>query len=557
MIFSKNNKMSDESNTNIKLYAGWKANEYSIIYDYSDVGEDDKVYYNGERFIGNGALQSRNYGTTKATQINNASSGNITTVTFDSFTSTRYLQLERTGYIFNGWSLNSPGDYQYGSRPEDSAPIDNANALLSGDGRTYKNIYDALLQTSYTGKTPTTAFVLNRSYAAYPETKDGHDTSCYTTSSYLYYFNNASGTTNTHFTTAEQLGDNEVIEGSTHEHVIVLYANWTARTYEINFNYNNYQTYDEDLAKGKDYDISSYVDSSTIANYTQIDIGGIKYSIDDIAIRIVFDTADWYGVNKSDGSIIKHNILPYITAKYETGGDVKDRTGYTFIGWYTSNNMYVVNNGANISSLINRAEGLPVEYIDRFVSITEKEEINSGIKEAYFDNENFNIYGLSNLLDDYLTEEAKLGVTGDITLYAGWDQIVYTADVHLRDTNTDVGSTHAYMTAIDDAFIDEYFISYKYGYEAGGTNIYTGRVGHGTYRIKVKFDSEIYLVYEYDSGSYSKRIEEYDLYAIMADRYGYTWTGWYLDEDATSTPIVTGHTKKHIPEKFLRTNNAK
>ena len=152
MEFDVTGYESDTTNTTINLYAGWEANTYSIIYDYSDTGTVDYVYgkesNNGRVIVDH---VPNKLGSTTALTSNLSHTDHISTIVFDSTDSTNYLQLSRTGYIFDGWTMNAK---------------------------------DAKLQENYnsTTKDIVTFLTINSDYASI----SGNVTSCQTTEAYLY-----------------------------------------------------------------------------------------------------------------------------------------------------------------------------------------------------------------------------------------------------------------------------------------------------------------------------------------------------------------------------------
>ncbi|MBQ8425954.1 MAG: InlB B-repeat-containing protein [Clostridia bacterium] len=450
-VFSQTGFESNTDNTIIRLYAGWEANTYSIIYNFSDNGTI--IYPYGEDTANGREIDYELYknilGSTTAVASEISSIDNISTIVFDTNDLTKYLQLTRTGYIFNGWRMNT---------------------------------VNAKLQENY--NTATTNIInfltLDSEYAS----DTTNIKSCQTEDSFLYYFPG-----NDFSTTHERLGDSE----TENEHVIILYADWTARTYEIVFDMNNNYTLNTKLGYAQTIENSTYAE--------HIDVEG--YDRNKVSVRVVFDTNNWFGVIDGINEQVNH-ILSLVTAS---------RIGYTFLGWYTTNNMYM-GEDTNITSLIYQV-GNPSSSEARF-------DITKFVRDE-------------NLKTGFLTETEKHDVTGNVTLYAGWQQITYTAIINPRDvydTINGVGTSPAWLTGYSNT---------SYSLTLGDFNDY--------YEIRVKFDSQEYNIYEdlNNNGTYTL-IENYDFYEILIDRYGYTWTGWYFDKAAKDSQLVGGHTANDIPE---------
>ena len=459
MEFDVTGYESDTTNTTINLYAGWEANTYSIIYDYSDTGTVDYVYgkesNNGRVIVDH---VPNKLGSTTALTSNLSHTDHISTIVFDSTDSTNYLQLSRTGYIFDGWTMNAK---------------------------------DAKLQENYnsTTKDIVTFLTINSDYASI----SGNVTSCQTTEAYLYYFESDNSRATKQ---KEYLGDSEVKENQELEHVVVLYANWTARTYEIEFNFNNNQTLNDKVG------YANYIDCSTFAD--KIDVVG--YEIENISVRVVFDTNDWFAVVDEVNTKVSH-ILSQITTS---------RIGYTFIGWYTTETMYLGE----------------VENSSLIYKVGDARENETTLDVKTFDKS-------TNLKTGFMTRAEKEDVTGTVTLYAGWEQIVYTANINTRDVNdlvTGVGTSPAFLTSYLNA---DYKLNTDKFNPSSPTRIY---------EIRVKFDSQIYNIFEYNpSKLVFELINNYDFYEILIDRYGYTWTGWYFDQAAKDNILVAGHTANNLP----------
>lgn len=137
----------------------------------------------------------------------------------------------------------------------------------------------------------------------------------------------------------------------------------------------------------------------------------------------------------------------------------------------------------------------------------------------------------------YMTTEQKEGITGKIRLYAGWQQNAYTANLELRDyfsENDDwkFGSTKAYLALPNTLLNIVSENDYLYNFELSE---FVTR-----YKVQVLFDSNDFAIYEIlPSGELNKTT--FNSYNILIDRYGYAWTGWYLDADATARKIINGH----------------
>ena len=506
-IFGERGHESDTTNTIITLYAGWEANRYSIVYDFSDAGSK-LVYLNGNRpaiqekdpltgaIVGEyqAGYSQRKVGSTYVkTQLSYfAGLTNPSTVLFDttyiSSAFTNFAHISRTGYIFNGWTLDDSDDVQ--------------------------------LQSNFlSANVPNNSFVLNYTYAHNTANssvscfEDNADTSG---SSYLRYFINGEDNY-----TSEKLGDTEANE----EHVIVLYANWTARIYTVEFDLNDYYRYINDtLAQG----ISASTFASTEFGGTGLQVdsttatGAKLAAMTSVSYRIKFDTSNWYAVGTYSGQSTQiDNVLKYLYAS---------RIGYTFIGWYTTRTM---NNGVNpdnpdllISSLVYKAIG--------------------------DDNTEFTLSDATYNLDPEISSENtgyvadKNAPSGSTKLFAGWKQNEYTAIFELRDTNTTeedwkLGTTDAVFGKFEDG---SYFDSYS---DLSAPRL-TKSEFEASYQLKVLFDENNYTIYK----DGVKLANNNTLYHILVDRYGYTWTGWYVHSAAnklnfTQTGLVSGHTASLIP----------
>ncbi|MBQ4542032.1 MAG: hypothetical protein IJA23_04190, partial [Clostridia bacterium] len=433
--------MTSEVKTSFNLYADWKANEYSILYDYSDAGT--AIQYPASKYVRNLGETRNSIGTTFASAsdlLENFS--NARTVMFDtplySLAFTNYVQVSRTGYIFNGWRFHKTND-----------------AILQTNYDSNGNmIYQLTLDLSY---------IQNNSAATVA-------TSGYTSDCFLYYFYESNSYTH------EALGDQEI--KNQQEACVVLYADWTARKYEVQFDFNNNYT--------KNFDQENLAD--TVYNSTSATELKYRNPLTGVTTRTVyveFDTNDWYsmdGVTKIEKSLL---------------GVYVSRTGYTFLGWYTTRTMNMYNNTA-VSSLV---------YDDE-------------TKALYnLNNTTYNkIAGSSSETNGYLTETQKAGVTGWIKLYAGWQQNTYTAVFELHDSLT---TNSKWLNGTTEGFFSIPTTGYTYNtnYEDFTTK----------YQIRVLFDTTEYVLYTRYQNTDQYIETNYNLYNVLVDRYGYTWTGWYID----------------------------
>ena len=459
-IFAEYNyeSLDDEEHTTITLYAEWQANEYSIVYDYSDK-DSDRQYYANSINRGLGITQNSDGGSTNAwiSGILVNIIDHLKTATFDLQNNTLnysklayYLQLKRTGYIFNGWKLAKDG---------------------------------AVIQENYAA---------NGSLVQYFNLNSEYSTSVDESDIFLYYFVGTGDATD-----KEKLGDADFNE----EHMIVLYADWTARTYEVEFEFNNgYTMVDKNLA--------ATINNSTSAN--SLVLSGLMQGISSYKVYVQFDTNNWYAVdlNGSDATSIVEEALKYITT---------ERIGYEFLGWYTTRTMNVGSTPLGyISSLIYEVDGT------RILELTnEKYDSNSSTE-----------------VDGYLTEEQKAHATGTVKLFAAWKQLEYSAELHLRD-NGDYDTNFDYKFGSTTAYLQDF---------AGNYNMLNVNFDL-QYVVKVLFDSNEYIIYRIENNKLIKLNET--LYSVLVDRYGYKWTGWYVQENASlldfnNSGIVEGHTYSDV-----------
>ena len=377
----------DENYTTIRLYAGWQANEYSIVYNTADAGTDLQYFVEKpagqERNLGSSSSDNMSVGSTLVNleqSITQMSGKYIASTIFDNSTRAAYLQLIRPGYIFRGWSLyknETPGSYDK-------------------DDTSY-----AIRQSNYQKPSQLAEFyVLNKTYAQ----NGDDDDSCSTTNAYLYYFE--TGSDNYAF---EQLGDGE----TDNERVIILHACWEARTYLVSFNVNNSYSkmFDEENEKGR------IIQSSTTPGEIQNDFGdGVTYNV-----FVTFDTNDWFGVSEAGGDKV-YSILSHLFLS---------KLGYTWLGWYTTPNLHC-DNAANvyISSKVYDAVSHSVDddlltlNSDTFYNV----EQYSAEYTGYIDK------------NGYDEDEKQCYHSGTITLFAGWVQTTYQVEIISRDVNT-VGVT--------------------------------------------------------------------------------------------------------------------
>ena len=486
----------DENYTTIRLYAGWEANEYSIIYNTADAGTDLQYFVEKnpgeERNLGHSTRDNMSVGSTLVNleqSITQMSGKYFATTIFDNSTKASYFQLVRPGYIFRGWSL---------FKNETSRSYDENDPSF------------AIRQNNYQKPSQLAEFyVLNKTYAT-----NGNDpTSCETSNAYLYYFE-----TGRDSYTFEQLGDGE----TNNERVIVLHACWEARTYLISFNVNN--SYAKML--NEENEKARIIQSSTTPTGIENDFDdGVTYNV-----FVTFDTNDWFGVNTSGGEKV-YSILSHLFLS---------KLGYTWLGWYTTPTLNCDNaSGTYISSKV--YDAVSHGYDSTLLTLN---------ADTYYNVEQYSSE-FTGYIDKngYIEADSQCYHSGTITLFAGWQQTTYQVEVISRDVNTEgitgstkwgIGSTPAIFRNVETGVYNE--------------NYYVD--GKPLYMLNVYFDSNEFYITKLVGNTYiplSKTVdgrnEKYNLYYLLLDRYGYTWNGYYFDLEATArNQIVPGHNAANLNE---------
>ena len=493
-LFGSRSHESDltEDFTTIRLYAGWEANTYSIIYNTADAGSDLQ-YYNdaySHSNLGKSQKSNKSVGSTKINleqSLTQMSGKNIATITFDDSNNTSFFQLIRSGYIFRGWSL-----YRNDTTSGSYDANDSSFALMQSNYQKPSQVTDHLL--------------LNKTYAT-DEYENNKDTSCTTTNAFLYYFLEDSDEY-----VHETLGDNE----TERERVVVYYACWEARTYLVSFNVNNSYTKIMDDPNEKARQIQSSTTPGPIKNKND----NVTYNV-----FVTFDTSDWFGV-PVDGGDKTSSIISLLYV---------EKLGYSWLGWYTTPTLNCdTDDGSYISSKV--YDALTGETGETLLTL----DANTFYNVAQYSSE-YDGYIANN---GYNATEKQCYHSGTITLFAGWQQNTYQVEVISRDSNT-VGSTGAINWSIGStpAFFRD-----------NATGLYNETYYNGEdkplYLLNVYFDSNEFYITKLIDGEYvqiNKTVadgtERYNLYYLLLDRYGYRWNGFYYDlEGLAQNQIVPGHT---------------
>ena len=489
-----------DENTVIRLYAGWQANTYSIIYNLSDNGSAIQYYGTEEHdSLGYSSVDNKSVGSTKVNlsqSINEMNGRPISTIVFDNNLSTAYFHLIRPGYLFRGWSMHP-------NEAPNSYDVDNDSY--------------ALRQDNYLNPTSTTSYLkLNYSYAS-----DANDSdTCNSAPGFLYYF-----TANSTYT-QELLGDNE----TEYERVVVYFACWEARTFEVAFNNNN--GYTKDLDDPEEKAIENI--SSSKASDQVVSTFGSEFSI-----YITFDTSDWFAI--SNGEVVDEVLSKLSFAK----------TGYNWLGWYTTPTLCSDTSLEYVSSKV---------YDAITGSVYENLELN--VDTYYTDSKHVNEYkGYQPNNGIFVDDNGKYNAyaTGKLTLFAGWEQKTYRVEVISRDAASTQGSVGSTYSLFRNPETGEYVDSYYVDVNGTATPLYV---------LDVYFDSNMYYLKKYNqtTGEYDQLYTEYNdsdvkynLYYLLLDRIGYTWNGFVHDYSLNeaiepNNRIVYAHTAANLadnPQNYI------
>ena len=510
--------LNEYQDNEITIYAHWGTNIYNVIINYND--KDSTGF--GSTNVKN-ALESYNKTISLGSKFELI--GNI----------------ERIGYDFIGWIVGN----NLGTKESYNASIDN---ILASNNN-----------------------ILNYEYLARITSRPGGLVD-------LYY------SINQNDIGIENLGDAD--DGT--EHYIYLYAYFTPKVYTVKFNSNDASTEnngstDAFYKENGRYESKScpingcfvtfdsndwvsldavYIDrfgysfrawfnnkeSSLLLNssgektvisgenYDELDINEFEKTI---TVYAGWQATEYTIVYRSIGVDITEIVKSYkktITFDQEFDAYRPTKPGYDFLGWaFTS--YEILFKGDNSSGFAD--SNLAIVYVptdnikflfgnlaynyslDAYTNAYHDEN-DSGIRHYdcdALDNRNKNLivyngnYYLYNNPDCTSTE--ILGETSPcyVTLYAVWKPKTFDIVFDLNDSASSntykVGSTKAYITANGWA-------SYYESYEKG--------IQDGLAKLRITIGSP-YTLLSYDKNKSSS--------TIGADRYGYTWLGWYFNADTT------------------------
>ena len=436
---------------------------------------------------------------------------------------TSYVHLERKGYIFNGWSLYRNDNYK---------TYDHTDSAYTNMQPNY--IPESNEEGAEMVKTQTL-------YLDYENSRNFADaTSCATNNAFLYYFiedNNF---------TAEVLGDEEHDE----EHTIVLYANWTARIYQVNIFDNDEYTRNLHI---EEFDRADVINSTSKTGGGENYIDNTNFYVNNsYKLYVTFDTNDWFLVGSvgeeyqdDENNVFTRQRQAIIVDKSmsnwfyedffsvtekETSIIVSDKDsvfelfgrkkiGYTWLGWSTTQDM-VMNNGT-ISSQVYFDTNLQSSAEKTFKALTAENLSLSADPEDTVE-----------LLNQYFTEEQKYGYdvtsnqfisTGTINLYACWQQNKYNISIDPRDSTSreewKLGTTEAVVGNIGQYTHDNITAPY-YWIQNSVTD---GDVTVPKYRATIYFDSNEYYIEQYnpDLDKYEKLMYDYNKDGDISNDYDY------------------------------------
>ena len=323
-----------------KLYAGWRANSYTI--SYHDENTSDLLLPDPQTFM---------YGV----------SGSITE-----------QKITRNGYSFAGWSLS-----------EDAAQVDylpgqEVLSLASEDGAEIK-LYAVWAANNYT-----IAFDANGGSNAPDKIQAQYDATVYiprSTPSRSGY--NFLGWARSETATRAEYSAGASVKGlvADKDGEVILYAVWAANNYTIAFNANGGSNAPADIQA--QYDATVYIPHSTPTRYGYNFLGWARsktatraeYSAGASVTRLTASSGGvvtFYAVWKADtfrvryddnllGSgvaVPKGDTISY-TGSYNISSSRPSRTGYYFLGWsFTASGSIAYDPGdkANVQDLYKRSE---------------------------------------------------------------------------------------------------------------------------------------------------------------------------------------------------------
>lgn len=354
-----------------KLYAGWLANRYNIVYD------------------GN------------ASGVNNVP-GQQTGIAFDEEVALSSDVPTRSGYSFAGWSLSEdaaqvdylPGQEVLSLASEDGAEIklyavwaaNNYNIVYNGNASDAKNVPE-----------PQTGIAFDEEVALSSDTPDRSG----------YRFLGWSLTSGS-IVAAYQRGDKVKGLVADDDGEVILYAVWAANSYTIAFDANGGSNAPANIQA--EYDETVYIPSSTPSRYGYNFLGWARsktatraeYSAGASVTRLTASSGGvvtFYAVWKADtfrvryydnllGSgvaVPKGDTISY-TGSYNISSSRPSRTGYYFLGWsFTASGTIAYDPGdkANVRDLYDRSEksdGIVTLYArwEQMYKITVKSEGGKG-----------------------------------------------------------------------------------------------------------------------------------------------------------------------------------
>lgn len=240
------------------------------------------------------------------------------------------------------------------------------------------------------------------------------------------------------------------------------------------------------------------------------------------------------------------------------------KTGYTFSGWYSENNL-VFSNGTwkystnlnlvakwslNSYSITYYLNGGKADNPSSYNVNTSTFSLNDPEKIGY----KFAGWSTSTNGTKYMNITIEKGCTGSKTYYANWEVIPYNISYHLDSGKNNVNNPTNYtvedMFHLKDATKEGYTFEGWYNdsnYQTKVTTINKGTIG--TLSLYAKFTATIYqiivnassfsVVFMLNDGTnsvYSTQLVSTTSslkYPSIPTRDGYIFTGWYLDESCT------------------------
>ena len=461
------------------IYAKYTPNSYTIIYDSN----------NGDS--GSTASSTHTYDTVKS-------------LTTNGFT--------RTGYTFSGWNTAANGS---GTSYTDGQSVSNLTSTNNGSVTLYAQWTPHKYTVNYDGNGASSG-ATNESNHIYgtssPLTKNGFILPGYTFAGW----NTASDGTGTSYSDQQSVSTLTPTDGG----IVTLYAQWTANTYTITFDNQG-----ADISSGTTSMEVTY--DSILPDITPPEKTGYKFN-------------GYYGsVGGTGGKYYNQGGDPYSDKIYEHESNITLYAKWTAYEYTVS---FDVNGGNSVH------ENIEIAYDSPYGTLpTPTHSDSSYIFTGWFTEAE----GGTQIHDI-----STVKIANDHTLYAHWDQLeIYTVTLNPNGNGASVTPSsiqiyetlrYGYITSLPTPTRNGYSFTGWYSDAENGTMVddYTTVLQNANHTLYAHWSANEYtIIFEENGGSTVENITQAFETAVVKPsnptKTGYTFTGWYSDEDCTQEYTFT------------------